>query len=392
MAEEATFSLEKLDPEKLKTEVSTELQLAPQEVSPLIDQAKKNADVIMNLEPGDNEQTKAVLKMMNDFGNVAMNATSESSKFMKTSVNELSKAGDEGGIISKSLIDLDTEIKNLDPNKVNFGSKGFLGLFFNPVRRYFGKYKKSESVLDGILNSLDEGKKTLISDNADLNKQQLTLRSNTKQLQKDFEMGQSMDDAIAKKIEEAQLSGGDPDKIKFVQEEILFPLRQKLMDIQQLQTVSQQGIIAMEVIQRNNRELIRGVDRAKNVTVNALKISITVASALYNQKVTLEKIQVLNKTTEDLISSTSKMLKEQGAEIHKQASSTAISVDVLKQAFNDVLASLDEINRYKTDALPKMKQTISQFQELAEHGEKEIQKLEKGSAIAKEQLPQDTGR
>jgi uncharacterized protein YaaN involved in tellurite resistance len=172
-----------------------------------------------------------------------------------------------------------------------------------------------------------------------------------------------------------------------VEEEILFPLRQKLMDIQQLQTVSQQGIVAMEVIQRNNRELIRGVDRAKNVTVNALRIAITVASALYNQKVTLEKIQAVNATTENLIAQTSKMLKEQGAEIQKQAVSSTISIDVLKQAFNDVLQSLDEINKYKKDALPKMRDTINQFKELTDKGEEQIQKLEKGSAIAVKQLP-----
>jgi uncharacterized protein YaaN involved in tellurite resistance len=194
-------------------------------------------------------------------------------------------------------------------------------------------------------------------------------------------MGEAMNDAITSKVDDAERMGGDPDKVKFIREEVLFPLAQKLMDIQQLMTVSQQGVVAMEVLQRNNGELIRGVDRAKNVTVNALRISITVASALFNQKVILEKIQVLNKTTEDLISKTSKMLKEQGAEIHKQATSSTISVDVLKQAFTDVLQSLDEINRYKTDALPKMKETITQFQELTSRGEEEIQKLEKGSAL-----------
>ncbi|MDR2350688.1 MAG: toxic anion resistance protein, partial [Deltaproteobacteria bacterium] len=383
-----TFSLTKLDPEKLKEEVTQELQLAPQEVDPLKEQAKKNAEVILSLDPAENDQTKKVLEMMKQFADSSMDAVSAgSSKFLETSASELSKAGEGGGVVSKSLVDLDTEIRNLDPEKVNFSGKGFLGIFFNPVRRYFGKYKKSESVLSSILDSLDKGKATLISDNADLEKEQLRLRTNTKKLLEDFEMGQNMDTAIDQKISEAEAQGKDPDKIKFIKEEILFPLRQKLIDIQQLQTVSQQGIIAMEVIQRNNRELIRGVERAKNVTVNALRISITVAGALYNQKVTLEKIQALNATTENLIAQTSKMLKEQGTEIHKQAASSSISVDVLKQAFSDVLQSLDEINRYKVDSLPIMKQTIGQFRELATKGETEIQKLEKGSALAKELLP-----
>jgi uncharacterized protein YaaN involved in tellurite resistance len=137
----------------------------------------------------------------------------------------------------------------------------------------------------------------------------------------------------------------------------------------------------MEVVQRNNRELVRGVDRAKTVTVSALRTSITVASALYNQKITLQKIKALNETTGTLISETSKMLKEQGTEIHKEAVESTISVDLLKKSFDDVLSSLNEISRFKQEALPKMHDTIAQFKELADKGELEISKMEKGSSF-----------
>jgi uncharacterized protein YaaN involved in tellurite resistance len=385
---DSTFSLEKLDPAKVQAEVSKELIVPQEEMDPLKEQAEKNADIIMELEPGDNDKTKNVLAMIGSFGNTAMTGVAQtSSKFLKTSVGELSKAGDEGGTVSKGLVDLAGEIRGLDPSKVNFMRKGIFAKIFNPVTKYFGKYEKSESVINTIITSLDEGKKTLISDNGELSKDQLRLRDSTKQLMKDFQVGDHMDKAIQRKLDEAKLSGGDNEKTKFIEEEILFPLRQKLQDIQTLQAVSQQGIVAMEIIQRNNRELIRGVDRAKNVTVNALRIAITVASALYNQKVTLEKIKAVNVTTENLIAQTSKMLKEQGTEIQKQAISSTISVDVLKQAFNDVLQSLDEINKFKADALPKMRETINQFKDLTDKGEEEIQKLEKGSAMATKQLP-----
>ena len=134
--------------------------------------------------------------------------------------------------------------------------------------------------------------------------------------------------------------------------------------------VNQQGIMAIEVVIRNNKELIRGVDRARNVTVTALKISVTVASALYNQKIVLKKIESLNETTNNLISATSKMLKDQGAAIHKQSLETSISVDTLKQAFTDVLSALDSISTYKQEALPRMRETIHQFSELAVTGER----------------------
>ena len=80
-----------------------------------------------------------------------------------------------------------------------------------------------------------------------------------------------------------------------------------------MQAVNQQGYLSMEIVRRNNKELIRAVERAQNVTVSALRTAVTVASALYNQKIVLEKVQAVNKTTNDLIKSTSEMLKTQGA-------------------------------------------------------------------------------
>ena len=81
-----------------------------------------------------------------------------------------------------------------------------------------------------------------------------------------------MDEQISAQIEQAKLDGIEEEKLKFVTEEILFPLRQRIMDMQQMVVVNHQGIVAMEVVKRNNKELIRGVDRARTVTVTALRI------------------------------------------------------------------------------------------------------------------------
>jgi uncharacterized protein YaaN involved in tellurite resistance len=42
------------------------------------------------------------------------------------------------------------------------------------------------------------------------------------------------------------------------------------------------------------------------------------------------------------------------------------------------MEALDSINSYKQEALPKMRETIEQFRELAAKGEEQIQQLEKG--------------
>ncbi|NOU81853.1 toxic anion resistance protein [Paenibacillus sp. LMG 31459] len=376
-----SFSMEIPSPEKLKEAVEEQVQPEPEEVTKLKEQALSNVSSILELDFDSLEKRKSVLQSIDSFGMGTMRSSSEKNSLLQVSVGNLSKTGDEGGQVAKGLTELHLQLKDLDPSAVDFAKSGFLGKFFHPLRNYFAKYQKADSVISDIILSLDRGKSVLKNDNTTLEIEQQTLRELTKRLKKEIQLGILMDQEIETQIEAAKQRSEDEDKIRFITEEVLFPLRQRVMDLQQMLVVNQQGIMAIEVVIRNNKELIRGVDRARNVTVSALKISVTVASALYNQRIVLKKIELLNQTTNNLISGTSKMLKDQGAAIHKQSLETSISADTLKQAFTDVLSALDSISTYKQEALPKMRETINQFRELADSGEQQIRRLEKGSTL-----------
>jgi uncharacterized protein YaaN involved in tellurite resistance len=370
------------DDKVIKKEVIEQVKPVPEEIVKLKETADNNVQEIMAIDMDIIQKRKEILTSIDSFGMDTMKRSSEKNSLLQVQVGNLSKSGDEGGIVAKGLTDLQLQLKDLDPSAIDFMKTGFLGKIFNPLRAYFAKYEKADSVIADIVVSLDKGKATLKNDNTTLEIEQQALRDLTKKLQKEIELGTMMDQSIEAQVEAAKAKGEDPDRIKFVTEEVLFPLRQRVMDMNQMLVVNQQGIMAMEVIIRNNKELIRGVDRAKTVTISALKIAVTVASALYNQKIVLQKITVLNETTNNLISSTSKMLKEQGVEIQKQAIEANVSVETLKTAFTDVISALDSISTFKQAALPKMKATINQFKELADTGEKQIQQLEKGHKLA----------
>ena len=375
------FSMELVDAAEIKEQIAAEVQAEPAEKAKLRQQAENNALAIMDVNLDSLNDKRQILQSMESFGIDSMKKSSDKNALLKTTVGDLSKAGTEGGQISKSLADLHREIKTLDPSGIDFTKTGVMGKFFNPVRSYFEKYEKSENVIADIAQSLDKGKSTLKNDNTTLELEEQNLRELTKKIVKEAEMGMMMDDCISRKLEEARSQNLDADKIRFVEEEILFPLRQRIMDMQQMVVVNQQGIIAMEVVRRNNQELMRGVDRAKTVTISALRTGVIVAGALYNQRIVLQKINTLNQATNNIISSTSKMLKDQGSEIQRQSMETGVSVDTLKTAFEDVMTALDSISQYKQDALPVMRNTIEQFRELADKGEERISRLERGSAL-----------
>lgn len=376
-----SFSMEVVSPEKLKSAIEEQVKPEPEEVTQLKALAGANVSAILELDLESLDKRKELLQSIDSFGMSTMRSSSDKNALLQVSVGNLSKTGDEGGQVAKGLSELQLQLKDLDPSRVDFAKTGILGKFFHPLRSYFAKYQKADAVISDIIISLDKGKTVLKNDNTTLEFEQQALRDLTKKLQKEIQLGMLMDQEIETQLEAAKLRFESEEKVRFITEEVLFPLRQRVMDLQQMLVVNQQGIMAIEVVIRNNKELIRGVDRARNVTVSALKISVTVASALYNQRIVLKKIELLNQTTNNLISGTSKMLKDQGAAIHKQSLESSISVDTLKQAFTDVLSALDSISTYKQEALPKMRETINQFRELADSGEQQIIRLEKGNKL-----------
>lgn len=382
MANDALFSLEVPTQEAVKEEVKQELAIPEADKTAIVAQSDNAIDKIMAVDLTNLENRKQVTDIINSFGIEDLKKSKSKNSILQNKLVTFDKAGQMTGLgevstVTQGLEDLTIKMKDLDPSGIDFLKTGPLSKVFNPVRRYFEKYKSADQEISAIVTSLDKGKKSLTQDNTTLEFEEVEMRKTTLQMLKNVEMGQQLDAGLEAAIAKARAEGVDPDKIKFVEEEVLFPLRQRIEDFQQVALVSEQGVIAMEIIRRNNKELIRSVERAQNVTVTALRTAVTVAGALYNQKIVLEKVNSLNETTNKMLETTATMLHTQGVEIQKQATETAITAETLKAVFAETLQALDDISAYRQEALPQMKETIATFQELATTGEAQIAKMEK---------------
>ena len=371
----AEFSL---DVDEIKKDVETSFKEEEEKLedSGLKEQAQGNAVAIFESDLDNPQERENILRPLDDFGLNEMTKSASHNEILATRFVDLTKGGKDADNISEQLLELNRQLKDLDPSKVDFAKKGVLGSIMNPVRKYFDKYEKAEVAIADIVDSLEKSSKVLQNDNTTLLNEENDLREVTNKLMADIELGKQMDASIEAQIQEAELQGVDEEKISFVREEILFPLRQRIMDMQQMIVVNQQGIVSLNVIRRNNKELIRGVKRAQNVTVSALRTGVMVASALYDQKIVMDKINILNETTENIIEATSHMLKEQGSEIQKHSADTMISPEVLKASFAEALQAIEDVSTYKEQALPQMKETIDMFSDMAEEGQKVVTKIE----------------
>lgn len=370
------FTLELPQKEEIKKVVEEQTAVDRKTTLMISDASREKGEEILNTDIDNFQDRKELTKAIQDFGTDIMKKSSDKNSLMKTRVGELSRAGGESGEVAKGLEELSRQMKDLDPSGIDFVKKGPLGGLFNPVRAYFNKYKSADTAIAEIVQSLEKGARVLKDDNTTLELEQAAMRDLTKQLNQKIILGQELDDYLTEQIEKQKAADGDEEKIKFVEEEILFPLRQRMMDFNQMLAVNQNGIIAMEVIRKNNYELIRSVNRAQTVTIAALNVAVTVAGALYNQKIVLEKVKTLNQTTNNMIAATSRMLNTQGTEIQKQAMDSNIEVETLKEAFRETLGALDSISQYKQKALPQLKETISQFRVMTQEGEAVIRHME----------------
>ena len=370
------FDLSIPDPDATKKEVEEQLQVEPVQAEAINTKANESGEQIMKVDMDSFADKREIVNAIESLGSDIAKRSTAKNEMLSRRMASLSAAGSESGEVAKGLEDLAITMRDLDPSGIDFAKKGGMGKFFNPVRRYFDRYKTADSQIATIVDSLERGKKVLQNDNTTLQLEEASMSDLTKQLNQQIAIATDLDTYLTNAIEQAKATNADEERIKFIEEEVLFPLRQKIMDFQQLLVVNQQGIVAMNVIRRNNLELIRAVDRAENVTVSALRVAVTVAGALYNQNIVLEKINALNETTNSMIAATSRMLKEQGAEIQRNAVEANISEDTLRQSFADTIQALEDISTYKQAALPKIKATIESFQEIADMGNEYLSRLE----------------
>ena len=265
----------------------------------------------------------------------------------------------KGAAVSKSLVDLRHTVEDLDPSQQGLMSpKHLFGLipFGNRLRDYFARYQSAQGHLNAIIQALYHGQDELRQDNAAIEQEKVNVWDIKGKLEQYIYLAGKLDAALAAEID--QIGQTDPERAKALREDVLFYVRQKRQDLLTQLAVNAQGYLALELVRKNNLELIKGVDRATTTTVSALRTAVIVAQALTNQKLVLSQITALNTTTGNMIESTSQMLKDQSGQIHEQAASATISVEKLQAAFANIYATMDMIDAYKLQALDSMQKTI----------------------------------
>jgi uncharacterized protein YaaN involved in tellurite resistance len=270
------------------------------------------------------------------------------------------KGGDAQTRVAGTLAELRQTVTELDPARADLkGARKLLGMipFGNKLAAYFQRYQSAQKQLDAIIKALDSGQDELRKDNAAIEQEKANLWAAMGKLTEYATLAKALDGAVQQKIDTVRVS--NPQTADALTSDALFPIRQRQQDLLTQLAVSVQGYLALDLVRKNNIELIKGVDRAQNTTVAALRTAVIVAQALANQKLVLDQINALNATTNNMILSTSEMLRQQSGQIQEQASSSMVDVATLQKAFDNIYATMDAIDTYKAKAVDSMATTVN---------------------------------
>ncbi len=284
-------------------------------------------------------------------------AAGQSNRFLDRPVRAMDK--DVG--VGKDLAELRRVVEDLDPGKKGnlTQRKKLFGLIpmGNSLRNYFDSYKSSQTHIASILKSLQSGKDELLMDNAAIDVERQNLWAAMGRLEQMIYISKEMDQKLEDKA--LELDHTDPAKAKAIRETALFYTRQRTQDLLTQMAVTVQGYLALDLVKKNNVELVKGVDRASTTTVGALRTAVTVAQALTAQRLVLDQITALNTTTANIIDSTGNLLKQNTAMVHEQAASSTIPIETLQRAFQNIYDTMDAIDTFKLKALDNMKTTVN---------------------------------
>ncbi len=384
------------------TATETELKLTPPDPVPVI-----TAERAMGLVPVTDEQKskletrveayiseliaqdvnspefgKRVDQLTNMGSKEIMEAAGQSNRFLDRPIRQM----DENSGVGADLAQLRRLVEDLDPStKGNLMSKQKLfGIipWGNKLRNYFDSYQSSQEHISSILGRLGNGKDELLMDNAAIDVERQNLWAAMGRLEQMIVMSKQLDSKLEEKA--AELSMSDPAKAKAIKESALFYVRQRTQDLLTQMAVTVQGYLALDLVKKNNIELVKGVDRASTTTVGALRTAVTVAQAMTNQRLVLSQITALNTTTANIIDSTGKLLRENTATIHEQATNAVIPLETLSRAFQNIYDTMDAIDTFKLKALDSMKQTSIALEKEVEKSKGYIARAE-GQAQAVEQ-------
>ncbi|WP_410636645.1 toxic anion resistance protein [Amycolatopsis sp. cmx-4-83] len=282
--------------------------------------------------------------------------------------------------VTTSLAGLRRTVAELDPAKLPLTGRKLLGMF--PVaagaKRALDRYRAANEPVNALVVDLRGRQDVLRRDNAAIKGERERLWKVMGKLAEAAAFAEAVDGAIERQASVFDFT--DPVRAQALRGDVLYPIRQRHQDLLTQLAVGAQGYLALDLVRKNNDEVIRGVERAVSVTVSALRVALLVSGALASQRDVLDEVAALQATTDGLIRANTELLDLQSAEIRKASSDPAVATETIRRSFDRIYASIDAIDGFRADAVRSMAATVESLSGEIRRAEDHLRRSHEGEA------------
>ena len=308
-----------------------------------------------------------------------------SSELLSTRIDKIDSIEDTGSSdIAEALLNLNDEVKEINPNTVDFEAGkwlSFLPFIGKPIDRYLSKFKSAKGVIGEIITNLERGEDLLRNDIAVLESDKKRYRRSAIKLQRKAMIMEQ----VAKAIED-NIANFTPDEKEFYENNLLLYIQKRIRSIYEILVVTQQGFLSSDIIINTNWELVDNVGNIKTVTKRALEIGVSMLVALANQKRVLDASNRTKDLANDLVLGNARRMNTQVVDVYKQSNTSTLTIETLKESFDNINQAMDKINTFKAESLSKIKGEVSQMKEVTtklEEKMKEVERADKAKSVLK---------
>jgi uncharacterized protein YaaN involved in tellurite resistance len=282
--------------------------------------------------------------------------------------------------VTTSLASLRRTVAELDPAKLPLTGRKLLGMFpaAAGAKRALDRYRAANEPVNALVVDLRGRQDVLRRDNASIKGERERLWKVMGTLAEAAALAEAVDGAIEAQAGVFDLT--DPARANALRADVLYPIRQRHQDLLTQLAVSAQGYLALDLVRKNNDQLIRGVERAVSTTVSALRVALLVSGALASQRDVLDEVAALQATTDGLIRANTELLDLQSAEIRRASSDPAVATETIRASFDRIYASIDAIDGFRAEAVRTMATTVESLSGEIRRAEDHLRRSHEGEA------------
>lgn len=333
---------------------------------------------IMSVDATDLAGRRQVAGTIRSLGAEATKQSEASNALLDQRLKDLGAGSSNTDAVGNQLAELARQVEELNPAGIDFYKRGVLGKLASRTRSYLRRYETARATIDGIVKSLRRGAAQLDADSVTLERESVRLQQLSRSIAQDSTTARELSAALADEVERRKSASPDADelaRLRWVENDVLFPLTRKAQNLEVLLATNQQSIIAMEVAKRNNDVLAETVRDATTTSVQLLRTGVTLQAALQNQRRVAEQVRTLEGANTELLRSNAELLRDNGQEIQELSTRPVVDADALTEAYETCLKAIDDADTFRERAIPEMQEATARFHELYERSKQVTDRL-----------------